>query len=581
MQRSTRMSVVVMAAITALIAAGCSSDDSSSDAPATAATTAAPATSSTAATTAAAATIASSAPTGSSSPGPAAASADDVSPTTAAPKPPASLKMGGTLKISTDGEAACYVPSLCTVSYGPATVRGGVLQNLAQAATNPQGYVLVLADSITPNADFTTFTVKLKPGIVYSDGTPFTAGDVKTLFETYVLADKSSIKGNLPPITSVEAPDDSTVVFTLGTPVAPFPLLLTLVPIWKPTPGLTQTSLPVGTGPFMFDSWQPNQLTKLVRNPHYAGKDAAGNQLPYLDEVDATPVASGDTRANALQSGQTDLAMTVDPLEAQNLASIGTTKSSQLNSGGGIFFNTQKPPVDDVRVRQALADATNKGDILQAIGGGDPRQEYWVPGSPWYSADAAKATPTFDLAKAKDLLDQYIKDPKRSDGQPAGSPVAVEIKVLQGSVTQESIADLAQQQWGEAGVKVTVTQEDQATLIGDASAGNYQTDYFQWGTPSPYGLLTHNYGPSASTPTNFTHFDDADLTAIIAKLAVAKTTSESNDLVHQTNMIFAKQVPVLFLHSVTVTWGSSKKVNDVPLVAANGYADLGLVSLAG
>jgi peptide/nickel transport system substrate-binding protein len=489
--------------------------------------------------------------------------------------------MGGTLKLAIDGEAGCYIPSMCTISYGPGSVRSAVLENLVQPAKNDQGYELVLADSIEPNADFTSFTVTLKSGIKWSDGTPLTAGDVKTLFETYVLAEKSAIKGNVSGIASVDAPDDATVVFNLAEAEAPFPALLTLIPIWKPTPNLAQTDLPIGTGPFMFDTWEPNVETKLVKNTNYWRKDADGNQLPYLDEIDVTAITAGDTRVNAVQSGQVDLAMSTDPLEIASLGDVATINQISLNAGGGIFLNTAKAPTDDVRVRQALAYATNKADIMEAIGGGDARDEYWVSDSPWWSKDASDATPGFDLDKAKQLLDEYINDPARSDGQAPGTPLKINLAHVSGAVTQESIVALAQQQWGDAGIDVTITPEDQATLIGDAISGNYNTTYFGWATPSPYSLLTHNYGPPASTPSNFTHFDSPELTQIIADMAVAKDQSTMNDLVHQSDMVFAQQVPVIFIHSTTIGWASTDAVGQVPLRPGDGMVDWTTISMAG
>ena len=579
MKRTSFRRFVTLGVMAAVLLAACSSDSKSSDstaAPTTAAATGAPTTAGATSTAGSATTAGGSSPATTTN-----ATGSTPSTGTTAPAPPANLKTGGTLKLAIDGEAACYVPSLCSVSYGPGGVRAGVLENLVEPAQNDEGWQLELAASIEANDDFTSFTVRLVDGVKWSDGTPMTAGDVKQLFDTYILADKSAVKGNLPAFASIEAPDDSTVVFNLTEPNAPFPQLLTIVPIWKPTPGLTQTSLPVGTGPFMFQSWEPNSSTKLVRNPNYRGKDSAGNQLPYLDEIDVTPITSGDTRVNAIQSGQVDMAMSTDPLVTSDLGNVATVHDLPLNAGGGIFFNTQKAPTDDVRVRQALSFATNKSDIMQAIGGGDPRDEYYVPASPWYSDEASQATPTFDTDRAKQLLDEYINDPQRSDGQAVGSPVSIELKQVQGAITQDSITALAQQQWGDVGVKVTVTPEDQSTLIGDASTGNYQATYFGWATPSPYSLLTHNFAPSASTPTNWTKFDDPDLQDVMAKMATAGTTDGMNELVHQSDMIFAQKIPVLFIHSTTIGWATSDAVGNVQLASGNGVVEWATVSLAG
>jgi len=552
-----------MAAITGLVLVSCGSDKKESSSSSSAAPT----------TTAAAAAAPTTGAANSTAP-----TAATEAPTTTAAAP--AIKMGGKLILATDGEAACYMPSACSVSYGPGAARYAALEQLVRPAANADGYELQLADSVTPNADFTSFTFKLKPGVKWSDGSPLVAGDIKTLFDTYVLGEKSTLKGNVPNIASTDAPDDSTVVFNLSTPQAPFPVLLTNVPIWKPLPDMTATSIPIGTGPFVIEKWEPNVQLTLKKNPLYWGKDAQGNQLPYLDEVDVVPVTSGDTRVNSLQAGDVDIAMSVDPLISANLRDTSKVYEVALNAGNGLFFNNATPPTDDVRVRKALAFGTDKQAILDSIGGGKTRDEYYVPESAWYSPEASKSTPTYDTAQAKTLLDQYINDPARSDGKKVGDPVAIDIAFVQGAVSSESVATVAQQQWQDLGVTVTVTPKDQSTMIGDAIKGNFNVNYFAWATPHPYSLLVRNYGHWPETPSNYTHFNSDELIAIVGKMSVAKSQAEMDDLIRQSNQIIADGVPLIFLHSTPLVWGTGPKVGNLELLPGNGFIDWTTVSVA-
>jgi peptide/nickel transport system substrate-binding protein len=557
--------LLAVVAVTSLVAAACSGDDDdASPSNTTAPATAAPGT--TSAGTAASTTEGTAAPA-----------------TTAAPETTAEtsdIKMGGTLKVAIDGEAACYMPSACSVSYGPGAARFAVVENLVRPANNTDGYEMQLADSITPNADFTAFTVKLKSGITWSDGSPFVAGDIKTLFDTYVMGEKSTLKGNVANIKSTDAPDDSTVVFTLATPQAPFPVLLTNVPIWKPVPDQTETSIPIGTGPFVIDKWEPNVQLTLKKNPTYWGKDAQGNQLPYLDEIDVIPVASGDTRVNSLEAGDIDIAMSVDPLISASLRERSTVYEVSLNAGNGLFFNNATAPTDDVRVRKALAFATDKQAILDSIGGGDPRDEYYVPDSAWYSPEASKATPGYDPDQAKSLLDEYINDPARSDGKKAGEPVSIDIAYVAGAITGESIAAVAQQQWQDVGVSVSVTPKDQATLIGDAISGNFNVNYFGWATPHPYSLLVRNYGHWPETASNYTHFNSDELINIVSQMSTAGSQDQMDDLIRQSNQIIAEGVPLIFLHSTPLVWGTRDSVGNLDLLPGNGFIDWTTLSAA-
>jgi peptide/nickel transport system substrate-binding protein len=510
----------------ALVLAACGGDNSGSTPTTTAASTAT--TSAGAATTAAATT------------------------TTAA----ATAVKGGSLTVGLDAESSCYIPSLCSVSFGGGSVEAAVLDYITVPSTNDKGYDLSLAQSLEPNADFTQWTAKFPAGIKYGDGTDFTAADVKKEFEQYVLAPTSTAKGNVPNLASVDAPDATTAVFNLKTSEAPFPALLTLIPLFKPTDGLTKTSMPVGTGPFRMVTWTPNVEVKLERNTYYWGKDKAGTQLPYLDSLTFKPITSPDTRLTSLQSGDIGVALVNDRVTAQQADAISDIKAVNIatNSGLGLFFDCTTAPTDDLRVRQALAYATDKTAILQSIGGGDVRNQYWVESSPWYSKEAADATPTFDLAKAKDLLNQYINDPARSDKQAPGTPLSIEISYVNGAAAQQNIAQVAQQQWQAAGVQVSLKAKDVSTMITDAIKGAFQVNYFEWATPHPYSLLTHNYTPWPGNPSNYTHFNSDEIQTIVGKMAVAKTTDELNGYAKDANKVFAQGIPLVFLTSTQVNW---------------------------
>jgi len=543
-RRTVKRRLAVCIGAAALVLVACGSDNSSSSSSTTAAATG---------TTAAGAAT---------SAGGAATSAATSTSAAAAVK-------GGTLTVGLDAESSCYIPSLCSVSFGGGSVEAAVLDYITVPATNDQGYNLSLATALTPNADFTKWTATFPAGIKYGDGTDFTAADVKKEFEQYILAPTSTAKGNVPNLVSVDAPDATTAVFNLKTSEAPFPTLLTQIALFKPVDGLTKTSLPVGTGPFKMVSWTPNVEVKMERNPYYWQKDKSGTQLPYLDSLTFKPITSPDTRLTSLQSGDIGTALVNDRVTQQQADDISGIKAVKIstNSGLGLFLDCTTAPTDDLRVRQALAYATDKKAILDAIGGGDVRNQYWVDSSPWYSQPAAAATPNLDLAKAKDLLNQYINDPARSDKQAPGTPISVEISYVNGAAAQQNIAQVAQQQWQAAGVQVSLKAKDVATMITDAIKGAFQVNYFEWATPHPYSLLTHNYTPWPGNPSNYTHFNSDQLQQIIAKMAVAKTTDELNGYAKDADMVIAQGVPLIFITSTQVVWyNNPDKVGSMQLM---------------
>lgn len=490
--------------------------------------------------------------------------------------------VGGSITFGSDAEAGCFTPSLCTLSYGPAAVRSMALEFLVRPARNDVGYEFQLAESVKPNADKSSFSFTLRKGVKFSDGTPFTAGIVKQLFDTYVLVDGSLVRGNVTTVKSVDAPDDATLVFNLAGPQAPFPVVLASVPIWKPEPAMDKTSIPIGTGPFVIKSWEPNVKTEFVRNDLYWDKDANGQQLPYLDAITVIPTTSGDTRVNSLVAGDIDVAMSVDPLLTQQMADVARVLDPvALNAGSGLFFNNTGAPTDDLRVRKGLAFATDKEQILEAVGGGEVRNQYFVKSSPWYSEEAAAATPGFDKVEAKKLLDEYINDPTRSDGKPAGTPLTIDIAYVAGSITQESVVAVAQQQWEELGITVTVTPKDEATWVGDAVSGNFNVNYFLWATPHPYQLLTRNYAHWPEAKTNYTHFNSDELLDVVKRMAVAETPDQMTELVHEADMVIAEGVPLVFLQSTTNGWGVSDRIGNTDVRPGDGGLEWKTLSVTG
>src|SRR5690606_1341444 len=138
------------------------------------------------------------------------------------------------------------------------------------------------------------------------------------------------------------------------------------------------------------------------------------------------------------------------------------------------------------------------------------------------------------------LLQDYIDDPERSDGLAPGTPLTIDIAYISGAVTQESAALIAQQQWGNLGVTVTLTPKDQATWIADAISGNFNVNFFLWGTNGPYTLFRRNYARWPEATSNYTHFNSDELIALVAEMAVAETPQAYIDLIHEVSMILAE-----------------------------------------
>jgi peptide/nickel transport system substrate-binding protein len=184
----------------------------------------------------------------------------------------------------------------------------------------------------------------------------------------------------------------------------------------------------VGTGPFQFVSWQRDGDLVVERNPDYWQEDQ-----PYLDRITFRPIPDEATRAASLSSGD------VDAVQSARLSGFlsdvagipGVEVVLGLgNGGGGVLFNTDEPPLDDLRIRQSLAHAVDQQSLMEVAADdaaelSEPRTQFYPSDSPFYSEAVADAWLGHDPERAQELYDEYVNDPERSDGKPVGEPVAL------------------------------------------------------------------------------------------------------------------------------------------------------------
>jgi peptide/nickel transport system substrate-binding protein len=219
-------------------------------------------------------------------------------------------KRGGTITFGMDTEEGGFDPTSARWDEGGFLYGRCVFDPLAivTAAGKVEPY---LAQSITPNADFTVFTITLRPNIVFHDGTPLNAA---ALLLNLQKQQSSPLTGPaFQNIASSQTTGPLTVTITMKAPWEPFPFALAQGQTgYIAAPSMlnskTGTTNPVGTGPFIFDAWVPNSHFTAKANPHYWRKG-----LPYLSSITFKPIISPDARVQALQSGTIDIMHTNTP----------------------------------------------------------------------------------------------------------------------------------------------------------------------------------------------------------------------------------------------------------------------------
>ncbi len=304
-----------------------------------------------------------------------------------------------------------------------------------------------LAASWTYTDDLKRWTFRLRPGVRFHDGTTLVAGDVVALFRRLLdPATNAPSRSNYDMVSSVEAPDDLTVVFTLASPYGGFADILSDRQV-KITPRAKVAQLPtqpIGTGPFRFVSYTPGDRLVLER---FDGYFEPG--MPKLPGVELRIIPEMSSKLAALQSGELDVVWDlpldqVKPLQAR--AGL-TVESVASGSWDAAIMNNLVPPFNDPKVRRAFNMAVGKADVVELtlFGQGAPTISPIPPTHPFYATSLAPGAP--DPAGAKRLLAEagLAGGVRVPIVVPAGRPVRERLGVTLQQLAKPAGFDLAVQ----------------------------------------------------------------------------------------------------------------------------------------
>ena len=454
-------------------------------------------------------------------------------------------KPGGTTIMATEAEIDGFDPTQNRWDATGYMYANTVFDPLAALAPDGTAHPF-LAQSITPNADSTVWTITMRPNIKFSDGEPLNADAVLTNLKGQLASFLTSKV--LSDVKSVAKVDDMTVAVNMKAPWVPFPQILAgqigyiAAPKQLADPK-TAPRNPIGTGPFIFKEWVPGNHFTAVKNPNYWRPG-----LPYLDSIQFRPITDFQARENSLKAGTIDIFHTTD---VQTILDFRGDKSfnSYEQTVGRVeedfqMINTSKPPVDDIRIRQALAYALDRQKYNQIANLGVLK----LANGPYSDGSGytnAPGYPNYDLQKAKDLVNQY----KASKGV---SKVSIELgttNVGKNLQDESLIADMFRQ----AGFDVNIVQVEQSDYILNALEGKYTVyGWRQFGEPDPDADTVWWDSNNANPPLalNFARNKnaqiDADLATGRSSTSVATRQSAYTDISAQ----FNKDIPYLWTNQV-------------------------------
>jgi peptide/nickel transport system substrate-binding protein len=457
---------------------------------------------------------------------------------------------GGTLTAALTGNPSSMDPAAAGV-YTSLQVLDNIFSKLITMDENGK-FIGELASSWTVD-DPTTYTFNLVTNATFHNGEKFTAADVKYTFERIVNPKTaSSYASAYSSVKTIEVVSPTKVVFHLSEPFAP--LLTNLaqngeIVNQKAIESGDPTRKPVGTGPFQFVEWVQSDHITLKKYPHYFK-----SHEPYLDQVVFKFLAVDKSRIEGLQSGQLDW---VDAVPLNELASLkqNPTYHYVTSASAGIpdflALNTSAPPFNNKALRQAVAAAVDRKEILDVayFGGGEQGVMEVPSGSSWYGGKPPYASgPDLTLAKqkmaeagyAKGLNVTYLSLPQYPELQKTGI--------------------VLKQQLQQIGINVTIQQLEVTVWLDRYVKANYQMTSAYWsGTIDPDNFYSTQL--VTGSPNNATKYSNKTVDGLIAKARAATSPADRKAYYAQIRAIIWEDAPLVFLHYETINYLMSKKVN--------------------
>jgi peptide/nickel transport system substrate-binding protein len=348
-------------------------------------------------------------------------------------------------------------------------------------------YVPWLAESVEHNDAYDEWTITLRSGVVFHDGSDLDAEVVKNNLDAVRGLDPdrpsplgSSVFHN---VASVDVVDDLTLRVTTHVPWVAFPAYLyssgrygIIAQSQLDDPDNCNKEL-VGTGPFKFEEWRQNEYLRASRNEDYWRQAPDGEPYPYLDEVEFRPISDGEQRVNALEAGEVQVLHTSSSRQTLRLRDlrddekVNLTESTRFAEVGYAMFNASKAPFDDIRMRRAMQMGFDRKRLTETLGEGLPTlaDGPFAEGVLGHLDDTG--WPEYDPDEARRLIEEYRVDKGLE-----------EVKVILTSTSDAEIQEIGEALQNEAkdlNLNVELNVVEQSKLINDAIGGTYEATLFR------------------------------------------------------------------------------------------------------
>jgi peptide/nickel transport system substrate-binding protein len=466
---------------------------------------------------------------------------------------------GGTLDIAVAAAPSKWAPNSGPWTTDELQAARAVYDRLMVRDSNDQP-VPELLSNISANSNFTSWTLVVREGVSFSDGSPLTS-EVVAFNLRAQQADPSNVD-LLAPISAITTPDAQTIVVSMFTPWSTFPQLLTtrLGTIAAPATLLGFDPRPIGTGPFVWFGVDGAGITIVLKNSTYWKKG-----LPHLDAVRFLPIPEAADRVTAALEGKVGMVAIDEPRQLQRLETIQNSEDkitihddrNAERPKVNIAFETGRAPFDRISARRAVALATDRAEILSMAfaGQGSIARGMVSDTSPWFVDHSSSGR---DVERAKKLVEEFTEE--------TGVPLTFRLLVAPGT-TLERVASLWRGQLEEAGIDMAIDLVDPQMLSLAAVLGQFQAILqvgFDSSHPDAYEPLFRGIPAQQSVVSgNTTRYISPLVTkSFLDARATADVTRQVDDYGTIQEQI-AIDIPYLFLVQVREVVVTSPKLRDV------------------
>ncbi len=452
---------------------------------------------------------------------------------------------GGSIVVGIQQDVDSLDPHKATAA-GTKEIQFNIFEGLVKPDENGD-LMKALASDYTISEDGLVYTFTLREGVKFHNGNAVTAEDVKySLERASGLLDGTPLISSLSVLTSVEILDEKTVQVTVGS--ANTELIYSFVAAIIPAgSGEEESGTPIGTGPFSYVSYKPQEGIVVAKNPDYWQQG-----LPYLDEVNFKIVNSPDTALLELKGGSIQIYPYLTDSQANELTDSFQILSAPSDVVQALFLNNAVEPLNDVRIRQAICYALDLDMVNEFVAGGGATlvSSAMLPTLHTYYVDLTDTYGTAaNIQKAQELMTDA--------GYPNGFDL--EITVPSNYEYHMQTAEVVAEQLKAAGINATINPVEWSSWLSDCYTDrNYQSTISGITSDMTPGYLTNRF--QTDSKKNFVNFASAAYDEAYQKAAAALDPVEKAELYKQVQKILCDEAGSAFIQVPPITIAMDPKL---------------------